>query len=185
MRVISTSQLISNFLLFQAGWLACVLSAAWNAPMYGALFAFGIVAWHISRARDPGGELRLILLVTLIGLLWDSLLVWQGLLVFSAGMLLPFIAPYWIILMWSMFATTLNVSLRWLRMRYAWAAIFGALGGPLAYYAGHKMGAVEFPSETSSLIALAVGWALIMPAILRLSQQHDGFALVTRVEQQT
>ena len=178
MRTISATQLIANFVLFQVGWLACVLSAAWNEPVFGALFAFAIVSWHISRARDRGGELRLILLVTLIGLLWDSLLVWQGLLVFSSGMLLPFIAPYWIILMWSMFATTLNVSLRWLRMRYVLAALFGALGGPLAYYAGQKLGAVEFPSETSSLVALAVGWALIMPAILRLSQQHDGFAIV-------
>jgi hypothetical protein len=180
MRSSSTSRLIANFLLFQIGWLACVLSAAWEQPLYGALCAFAIVVWHISRAHDRGGEFRLVLLVTVIGLLWDSLLVWQGLLVFSSGMLLPFLAPYWIILMWSMFATTLNVSLRWLRTRYLWAAVFGALGGPLAYYAGQRLGAVEFSSVTLSLAALAAGWALIMPAILHLSRRHDGYAVITK-----
>jgi len=52
-------------------------------------------------------------------------------------------------------ATTLNVSMAWLRGRYALAAIFGAFGGPLAYYSGAKLGAMTRLPDSTGLIVLA------------------------------
>lgn len=166
---------IINFILFQLGWLACVISAAKGFPLLGVLIAFFIVLFHIWRAALPLAEFKLISVALLIGAVWDSVLVWQGLLIYQSGMFLPYVAPYWIITMWALFATTLNVSLRWLKGRVLYAVVFGAVGGPLAYYAGQQLGAVEFSETVYALSALLVGWALFTPVLMSLSQRYDGY----------
>ena len=66
-----------------------------------------------------------------LGLVFDSLLVWQGWLQYSSGiMLLQNLAPYWIVALWGLFATLLNVSLRWMRGRWGIAVLFGAARRP-------------------------------------------------------
>jgi hypothetical protein len=80
--------------------------------------------------------------------------------------------------MWGLFATILNVSLRWLRGRWLIAAIAGGLGGPLAYYGGHRLGALEFGDQNAALIALALGWAVVTPILVALSERFDGYAPV-------
>ena len=164
-----------NFGLFQIGWFGCVLSSAAGRPWLGAILAAVIIGWHLWRAPSAAAELKLIGLAVLIGAVWDSLLVWQGWLNYQHGMLLPFAAPYWIVIMWALFATTLNVSLRWLKGRWLSAALFGAIGGPLAYYAGQRLGAVEFVEMHSALLALLLGWALFTPLLMALSRRYDGY----------
>jgi len=78
--------------------------------------------------------------------------------------------------MWGLFATILNVSLRWLRGRWLIAAIAGGLGGPLAYYGGHRLGALEFGDQSAALIALAIGWAVITPILMAVATRFDGYA---------
>lgn len=167
-----------NFVLFQLGWLACVISAANGQPLIGAVVASGIIVLHVLRASIPAKEVKLIGYAILIGLAWDSVLVWQGLLVYSTGMWLPFLAPYWIIIMWALFATTLNVSLRWLKGKLLYAVMFGAVGGPLAYYAGQRLGAVEFSETYLALGALFIGWAVFTPLLMFLSERFDGYLQV-------
>lgn len=167
--------ILINFILFQAGWFACVLSAAYQQPWIGTLSALAIVAYHLSRAGRPLAEMKLIGLALLIGFFWDSLLVSSGLLIYQAGMLNEMIAPHWIIAIWALFASTLNVSLRWLKGHYLIAALFGMAGGPLAYYAGSKLGAVSLLDTFLSLAALGIGWAFIMPLLMFLSDRFDGF----------
>jgi hypothetical protein len=164
-----------NFVLFQIGWFACVLSGAAGWPWLGALLAVAIIAWHVWRAPLRATELKLIGFAVVIGTVWDSLLVWQNWLSYPSGMLLSYAAPYWIVILWALFATTLNVSLRWLKGRRVYALVFGAIGGPLAYFAGQRLGAVHFVEVRDALLALTVGWALLTPVLLSLSQRYDGY----------
>lgn len=170
---------ITNFVLFQIGWFACVLSAAAFRPWVGALVALTIVTVHVLRANPRVAELKLILCATAIGAMVDSTLVWLGWIEYPSGMVIPNAAPYWIVLMWTLFATLLNISLRWLRGRWLIAALAGAAGGPLAFYAGHRLGALEFGNESAALIGLAVAWAVITPLLLALSERFDGYAWAT------
>ncbi len=98
----------------------------------------------------------------------------RGLLVYSSGLLFAGTAPYWIVAMWLLFATLLNRSLRWMHDRLAVAAVFGAIGGPLAFYAGHRLGAVEFGNFPLAMVALAIGWALILPLLVAMARRLDG-----------
>lgn len=45
----------------------------------------------------------------------------------------------------------------------------GAIFGPLAFIAGEKLGAVQFIDRSLALLALAVGWACLMPMLLWLA----------------
>ena len=179
-RTLYLTMILINLVLFQIGWFACVLSGAAQRPWIGALIATVIVLIHLLRADAGEAELKLVLIAVVIGAVWDSLLVWQNWLQYSSGILIPNTAPYWIILMWALFATILNVSLRWLRGRWVIAALAGAVGGPLAYYGGHRLGALQFGNELVALMALAIGWAIFTPILMALSARFDGYAQVLK-----
>ena len=172
----STTVIVSNFVLFQIGWFACVWSAAQHEPWFGMLVTTMVVVAHVLRAPMPTAELELVLLSLGIGLVFDSLLVWQGWLQYSSGIVFSNLAPYWIVALWGLFATLLNVSLRWMRGRWGIAIVFGAVGGPAAYYGGLRLGALEFGNMPAGLTALAIGWAVLTPLLLALSSHFDGYA---------
>lgn len=166
--------LLVNIVAFQAGWFACVLGAAWGMPGAGVAIALAIVVAHVLLVAAPAREVALVALAGAFGAVFDSALVAAGIIDYPHGLLLHWAAPAWIVAMWLLFAITLNHSLRWLRGRAVLAALLGAVGGPLAFLAGERLGAVVFPERTLALAALAVGWAVAMPLLMRLSERYDG-----------
>jgi hypothetical protein len=175
--------LFANFLAFQIGWFACVLGGANGVPWIGTGIALVIVGWHLTRAVRPKQELLLVACAAVIGMVFDSLLVSLGWIVYPSGTLIAGTAPHWIVALWMLFATTLNLSLAWLKRYLPIAILFGAIGGPLAYLGGAKLGALTFVSPTPGLIALAIGWALFTPVLVNLSSRFDGF--VSRLDTAT
>jgi len=163
-----------NFINFQIGWFACALGAAAGWPWAGVAVVTIIVAWHLTRVAQPRQELILIGAAMVIGALWESLLVRFDLIQYPNGMLIDGTAPAFMVALWALFATTLNVSMAWLKRNHLLAILFGAVGGPLAYYAGAKLGALELVDQTTSLVTLALGWALLTPLLLQLARHHDG-----------
>jgi hypothetical protein len=154
-----------NIAAYQAAWFACVLSAAAGKPSLGAMLALLLVGVHVARASRPGAEFELIAAAAMIGLIADSALASGGYLSFSSGVWAQGWAPYWMAALWAAFATTLNHSLGWLTTRPVLAALFGAIGGPIAYFAGAQLGALEMPSPERALPAIAVAWAAAMWAL--------------------
>jgi hypothetical protein len=105
---------------------------------------------------------------------WDSLLVRVDLLEYPSGMLVPGLAPYWIPALWLLFAAQVNTTYEWLKKRLWLASLMGAIAGPLSFRAGVSLGALRFVDPVVSLSALAVGWAVILPLIIRLSRRWNG-----------
>ncbi len=165
----------ANIILFQLGWLACVTSAAAGKPWLGMVLVIAIIGWHIWRVPVASAEIKLIAMAIAIGLLWESFLVSQNWLAYPSGYISPVLAPYWIVMMWALFATTLNCSLNWLKGRWLLAALFGAIGGPLAFIAGSSMGAVEFNQPAQAFTALLLGWAFLTPVLSWVSMHYNGF----------
>ena len=169
-----------NFIIFQIGWFACVLGGANHWPWLGTAVAGALIAVHLWRVAQPRPELTLLLIAGAMGLVFDSLLVTLGLVQFPSGTLIEGMAPHWIIAMWMMFATTLNITFRWLKGRLVLAAVLGAVAGPLAYYAGAELGGVSFSQLQTSLLALALVWGIAMPLLMVLSDRFDGTAETVR-----
>jgi len=163
-----------NFALFQLGWFTCVLGAANGAAWLGPVVVLGIVVIHLALSLRPALELKLALSAMALGLVTDSLLLASGWLSYASGHMFGLLAPYWIVAMWALFATTLNVSMRWLAGRYGLAVLMGAIGGPLSYYGGQKLGAMEFNAPMLALVALAFAWAIVMPLLVWLANRFDG-----------
>lgn len=162
-----------NISLFKAGWLAAVFSAAASVPVLGTLAIAVAVAVHLARSESRAGEIRLLALATAIGFSWESLLVATGLVQYGAASVIPGTAPYWIVAMWLLFATTLNVGMRWLRKSMIITAVFGAIGGPMSFLAGQKAGAVSFPDPAVSLAVIGLGWAVFLPLLVRYASRVD------------
>lgn len=168
--------MLLNFIAFQIGWFACVLGGAHGWPWIGVFVTAAIVALHLYRAARPQAEAALILSSGLLGFIADSLLTGMDLLHFPSGQFHPHIAPWWMAALWMAFATTFNVSLRWLKPRSGLAALLGAVAGPLAYYGGAKLGGVSLVDPFASLIAVAGVWTLAMPLLLIIAARWDGMA---------
>lgn len=173
---IDRTALIANVALFQAGWFACVMAGAHGQAWIALSGLAAVLAWHLFRARQPQRELVLLAFVALIGAVYETLLAQTGWMRPTTGEWVPGMAAYWLVCLWAVFATTLNVSLRWLRARLLVAAAFGAIGGPLAYYAGSRLGALELAAPEPALASIAIGWAVLTPALLMVARRLDGYS---------
>jgi len=166
--------LLVNFAVFQIAWFSSVLGAAQQMPWIGPVAVLVAVAVHLRAAHKPFEEILLVLSCALIGASFDSILVAAGWVTYEAGLFSAHFAPYWIITMWMLFATTLNVSMRWLRGKPKLAAVFGFYGGPASYIAGQALGGIILSEPVAALSALAIGWAIMMPLLMRLAENFDG-----------
>ena len=163
-----------NAIVFKIAWVSTIFGGANELPYVGPLAVAVAIGIHLWLAAEPARELTLVLLAGAIGLAWDSVMVSAGWLSYPSGTIVSGLAPYWIVTMWMLFATTLNVTFRWLHARLPLAAFLGAFFGPLSYLAGSAAGAVVLNQPAVVFVALSVAWALLMPGLLVLARQLDG-----------
>ncbi len=173
-----------NYVLYQVGWFACVLGAAWGYPLAGFLIAALLIATHLWLAVERALELRLILLALVVGLLVEVVQHTTGTYRFVPagldglgidaggtvpGVLVAGLPPLWLLALWAQLATTFRFSLRHVFERPWLSLAFGAFGGPLAFLAGERLGAIALlPPVSLGLLRLAVAWA-IATSIFHLS----------------
>jgi hypothetical protein len=178
--VISMKNAIINLGLFKAGWMAVVLLAAAGMPVAGALAALAVVVAHLVQSADYKVEFAVVAVSAVIGFVWESILVVTGVLDYGSAALLPGTAPFWIVSMWMLFATTLNVGMRWLRKSTLLAGLAGLVGGPAAFLAGQGAGAVTLADPVNSLLVIGCGWAVLLPALVAVAERLDGQELSTQ-----
>ncbi|MDX1403876.1 MAG: DUF2878 domain-containing protein [Woeseiaceae bacterium] len=166
--------LLTNVVAFEVAWFASVFGGANQMPWLGPLAVLAVLLFHFQAARKPFEEMLLVCACAIIGATFDSLLVAAGWVTFSSGVFSDYLTPYWIITMWMLFGTTLNVSMRWLRRKPLSAAAVGFIGGPVAYLAGEKLGGISLTEPVLAIAALGFGWAAILPLLVRLSEDLDG-----------
>ena len=153
-----------NLVGFQAGWWLLIL----YQQQYWWVVA-GFLILHIASVPSRLNEVLVIFSTALSGVLIDSVLALLGVYIFSdSGQFLP--VPYWLVLLWLVFAATVRHSLSYLRDKYWLAAALGAVGGPLSYLGGMKLGAVDFGYRPAAVLAiLSIIWACLMPVIFLIS----------------
>lgn len=168
-----------NFLFFNVCWFAAVEGAArgsvWIGPAAFALMVGVHLAWATPRGERVRESLYLAA-VGCVGLLADSAMQAAGLIDYAtAGTPWPYlVVPPWIVSLWIGFATLPRLSLAWLTRRPMWwAAVLGAIGGPMSFFAGTRMGPIAAGDELfATLGVLAVEYGVLMPFMLRLAPAH-------------
>ncbi len=158
-----------NFVLFQAAWFGCVLSAARGLWWMPPLCAICACAVYLYGSDNRASALRLLGTVTALGTVVDVALWKLNVVSFARSDASWLSGTIWFASLWAAFATTLQLSLAWLQSRVVASILFGAIGGPLAYVAGEKLGALSLPSKAVSLSVLAVEWAMLTPVVMLIA----------------
>ncbi|MDK9557811.1 DUF2878 domain-containing protein [Marinobacter sp. M216] len=158
-----TTRNILNFVVFQAGWLICILYPG----MPAAGLVAGLLVLHLLLVSQKRmSELQFIGLGTVLGASLDLLWFRSGILASADGEVL--LTPPWLVAIWAIFMTTLSHSLDWIS-RKAWLPfVLAPIAGPFAYWSASKLGAVILPELVPSLMALAIGWLVVFPLLLFL-----------------
>ena len=156
-----------NFVAFQLGWFAAVLGAAHGRAWAGVVVVPLVLALAMFMSNDWKRELKLAAGSAVMGLLFDTTMTSLGAFHPVPHVFPKPISPLWMLMLWVNQATALNSCMAWLNSRYALGALFGAIGGPLAYLGGARLGAAAIPTN-SGLLILAAAWALAFPALLKL-----------------
>lgn len=160
-------KLVTNYLLFQLGWFACVLGGNTIALITAVL----VLIIHLLWVGNWQQEKQLLAITLLLGCAIDSFLGNLDILQFNSsttgnGRLLPL----WLACLWLLFATTLRHSLDWTRSHKLAGAILGFFGGPLSYLAGAKLSDVSLAQPIwQTLLILAVIWSLTIPLLQSFS----------------
>jgi hypothetical protein len=171
-----------NFIAYQLAWFACVLGAAHGLAWAGAAFALAVAAVHLAlrpEAIPIRREIELMAVAAVVGFIVDSALLRSHQVEFASADWAGW-APLWMVSLWIAFATTLNHSLHWLASRPLMAMLGGAIGGPLAYLAGAKLGALEITATLTAFALIAVLWAAAM-GILSIAANMRGVTGSRRV----
>jgi hypothetical protein len=140
-----------QLVIFKAGWFGLVLQ-----PHYSAAIVAVLLLWFIWQLKLPQRQALLTLWAS--GLLLDLLLTASGLFQFDTVWL-----PYWLVLLWGWF------SLFWLTVfsRYlpspVLVALFGLVGGPLAYWGGAQLSSsLQIAEGAQYWLVMAPAWAALL-----------------------
>lgn len=164
-------RLVLAFAAFQAGWFAAVLGASNGAPWLGPCVVSALAVAFVAKRPDRVWAMAYLAVCGVLGFALDSALTVAGMLEFPldghSG-----VSPLWMTALWLNFAMFVPVGLRWLYGKPALAAVFGAAGGPAAYWAGQRLGALEW-STPQAVGAVAAEWAAATPAIFWLASRME------------
>jgi hypothetical protein len=165
---------VANAAAFQLNWFAVILGAGAGLPWIGVGTSAAFVLVYAFLTRRWAGVLTLVAVCAAIGYAADSALVLGGLLSFPDDAAIGGPSTIWMVGLWAAIACTLHSCMGWLQGRPVLAGVFGLLGGAGSYYAGQRLGAVEFP-RGALLGALAVGglWLVAMPLLAWLAPRLD------------
>jgi len=159
---------IINLVIFQLGWMVCVV----GGDLYAMAYTVAAVLIHHHGVLEKKSEWQLIAIVTLVGCLWDSLMVFSG-VVYYPGPVFAGI-PAWLVCLWILFATTFMHALSWLS-RYLWLALVsGAVLGPASYWLGSELNDAYLGTPVlTSMLVMALGWGTLFPAGIYLTRRYQ------------
>jgi hypothetical protein len=113
---------------------------------------------HINFFVTNKREIYLIAAVTVTGIVVDSILQYANVFIFINSNHIPF----WLMMLWGCFATTLCHSLGFLTKSKWLQMLVGGLFAPLSYLAGYKFQVVDFGlTMLNTYLMLSVVWAAL------------------------
>jgi len=159
---------IANAVLFQIGWLVCLLGGSTAALAFAAPYLWLHFAW----VSDNPREWRFVVGAGVLGIALDAVALRCGVFGFVDGA----IYPPWMAVLWLLFATLVPHGLRWLQGRWLLAAALGAVGGTLSYVAGVRLGVARVDDLWRAAAWWSAQWAVLMPLLLAMANRNRAAA---------
>lgn len=144
------------------------LSSGRNSLVYLTLPSLIIYLACLLRFGDL--KVHQILLPAAIGITIDSSLTFFGIFIFPE---LSLIIPFWLIVLWINFSTTLTLSLSFIGKNKLVAFGLGATALPFNYTVGERLGAVTFGEPyLFSILILVLVWSVSFPILFIVSDEN-------------
>ncbi len=155
--------------MYYGAWTAVVWSAAHSKSWLGALVALPVVLLCFAWSSDRRALLKLVVLVSFVGVIVDAGLIAAGALHYTPPSTIAPLGPPWMTLLWGMFAATIPLSMSWLFGRWWLGGLLGMIFAPLSYRAAAALGAVQIyrdaRDEFGNMLIIAAVWTFVMAAI--------------------
>lgn len=159
------ARILINVVAYDVGWTIAVLAAARDDFILSIGAMLGVVLIHVALKFYSPREIPTLLLGVLVGAATDTLWLALGVFHLTAAPDNLALSAAWFLSLWLGFSSVIAVSLRWMWARPAIGLLFGALGGPLAYFIASKLGAITFAEPSwLALAAVSAQYAIIIPA---------------------
>lgn len=164
-----------DFAAFQVVWFAAAMGsgAMWLEPAIALSAA--VIVLHIVMSDDKRRSLLVLVTAGSMGLVAESTLIAAGIVTYApfwfwSAYLPAWLAPFWLICVWTAFATTIEATADLLGSRPRLkAALTGLILAPLSYSAAERFGGLAFTEPRwPGLLAIAVLWGLAYPILLDL-----------------
>ena len=156
-----------NIIIFNLLWLGLVLGR--DSLIHLTLPSLLIYLACLLRIGDL--KVHQILLPAAIGITIDSSLTFFGIFIFPDSSL---IIPFWLIVLWINFSTTITLSLSFIGKSKLVAFGLGATALPFNYTVGERLGAVTFGEPyLFSILVLVLVWSVSFPILFMVS--HENF----------
>jgi hypothetical protein len=171
-----------NLAFFQGVWFATIIGAAEGTLMYGFAGLGLFIAAHTVISDTAHADLKLAVIAVLAGLVIETVIVRTGLLSYAHNLPAEGFAPAWILILWANLALTLNGCLGWLKNRYLLAGILGAIGGPLSYFGGIKLGAATITTGLPLVLAvIAIIFGTVTPLLLFIASRMTSKSILNQL----
>lgn len=162
-----------NLLSIDIGWSACIFGASYGYPWLGLIVVPILFVIHITliETRNIRAVFTVALITMGIGFFADTLLIILDIVEPIRWIMPPPFIPLWDLMIWANFSLALDVSLRYLQKKPFAAAILGALLAPGTYFAGDRLGALDFAEPIGlNLVWVGVIWLFVMPGLSLMAQ---------------
>lgn len=133
--------------------------AVWGRERVEILLVIGAL---LMLFLTPATRRKWVLLACLLGVAMDSL--WCALDVLSFDNSRQ--VPLWMLALWLSFSAWWLWFCAQLSLRWPWLVLLGAISGPLAYFFGMHLDAMQLHTSAVAVFALlSLGWACFLPLI--------------------
>lgn len=168
---------VFHSLAYYLAWFFCIKLAAQG---YAFLSAFIVIAcvllqiyWQYKIQHNTRGLFLLLSLVVCVSTLVDSLMVFNGIIIFAANPFAPYFTAPWIITIWISFTVVLYSTLSRLFAHLVLLSVLSFFGFALSFAVGAKMGAAYFPYGYQTCFLIGAIWFILLPLIVFVYQRIE------------
>ena len=156
-----------HLIAYYVAWFSCITLAArdyvWLSSLIVIICVLLQIYWQYEIQHKTRGLWYLIGLIVFISTLIDSLLIFNGVIIYTANPFAPYITSPWMITIWVSFAVILYATLEKLFNHLIILGLLSFLGFALAYAVGAKMGAAIFSYGYKTTFLIGAIWLILLP----------------------
>ena len=153
---------------YQLTWLGCVFGEkTFNEPLLGVYIGFLYLFLYFYFNENKIKFLKLSLLISVPGYVFDSLMVYYSVYEFNSSILIGTI-PVWMIILWPSFSTLFDEILVIFKKYSLFGILLSSFVGTATYFLGEFIDVISINNYYLFFINMIIFWALLMIYYLKL-----------------